>query len=124
MKGLMVQVAGVEVMVMAWLFLVFSLCKGSMQVLFWEPRGRAKGPSQPLHLCRAMQGWLPRGMHRVLRMTASGSVGDLGRVSSEGVSPLEKLRKHRVQARAPRSRRHSLICSPHFEGAQGGRPLS
>lgn len=77
LKGLVVQVTGVEVMVMDWPFLVFSLYKGSMQQIEVHCSGNSEGGQRALPSlsisARAVQGWLPRGMHLVLRMTASGS---------------------------------------------------
>lgn len=67
---------------MAWPFLVFSLCKGSI-VLGTQREGKGLFPASP-----SGQGRLPRGMHLFLRVTASASavtqdgapLGEEGRV--------------------------------------------
>lgn len=76
LKGLVVQVPGLEVTVMAWPLLVFFLCKGSMQQIQVHCSGNSEGgqralPSLPIS-ARAMQSWLPHGILLVLRMIASG----------------------------------------------------
>lgn len=60
LKGLVVQVPAVKVTVMAWPLLVFFPLEGQHKAntgaLLWELRGRAKGPSQPPHLCQGSPG--------------------------------------------------------------------
>lgn len=76
LKGLVVQVGGVEVMVTAWLLLAFSLCKGSVQKIevhcFRNSEGGQRALPSLSISARAVQGWLPRGMHLDLSMMQVG----------------------------------------------------